>query len=187
MSAFLGVIMALSLSGCASSVAVRYGFNLQRPEGIASYQNLGFVCGERFRLRLMPEQTCYVYVLHQGSNGEWSMLFPLAEEQRGENFVRKDSWVQIPAKGWYRMDDQPGVERLYVLACRKAIGEIEQLRNTETLNPAQVDQVFSAVDTVYNVHMKKESRQVKLDHVRHRVKGHDEFPVLQFSIDMLHQ
>ena len=179
--------MAIVLSGCARAVGVRYGVNLERPGAAIDYATLGFQSGDRFRLLLQPEQDCYVYLLHQGSNGEWSMLFPLAEVQRGENFLREDCWVEIPSEGWYRLDAQPGMERMYVLACRKAIGEAEQMRNLTTLSNEDVAALFAAVDDIYNLHLLKEVRQIHLTHIRHKVKGLDEFPVLRFGIDMLHE
>lgn len=174
------------VAGCANKVGVRYTFEIQRPDGDIISRNQGFMSGERFRIRLMPEQDCYVYILHQGSDGAYSLLFPITGLESGNNFLREDTTVLIPSAGWYRLDAKPGVEKMFVLACSKNIAEADSLRNRK-LTPDDVKLVLKAVDEVYNLRKVRNSTHGGYAYTLERAKSYSEFPVLKFDIDMTHQ
>lgn len=180
------LLAAVLLGGCARTVGMRVGFDLQRPQAVMQYANLGFNSGERFRLRMMPDQDCYVYVLHEGTDGSYVMLFPMTEIESGKNFCRARTWVEIPSTGWYRLDEKAGIERLIVLACSKHIGEIEALRN-RPLAPNEVKAVLMAVEDTHNTRVSQRLEEKRLDCLYYLVASRDEFPVLHFKVDLVHQ
>jgi hypothetical protein len=179
--------VTLFLGGCARTVAVDYSFELERPAAVVDYQNPAFKSGERFRVNLMAEQDCYLYLLNEGTDGAFTFLFPLHGVQGGENFVRAHEWVEIPSTGWYRLDEKAGIERLIVVASLKAVGSLESLRNRTDLDPNEMRALLKSIDDVYNVKMHDQTREPLVDRVRQSVSSRDEFPVLDFRIDMVHE
>ena len=185
---FAAAALAMALlAGCRTrQVGLGVGIDLQRPQAVMQAPYVGFRSGENFRLRVTPSQDCYVYVLHEGTDGSWAMLFPRTEVESGKNFCRIGLPVQIPSVGWFQFDDQPGIERLIILACRKHIGEIEAFRN-RPLAAQEAKALLMQVEETYNTRVVKRAEVRRVDHVYHIVATRDEFPVLNFNLDLVHQ
>src|ERR1700677_4261269 len=56
-----------------------------------------FRSGDRIRLSVDTNTSGYLYVVAQGSSGNWRLLFPSAEAQGGSNRIEKGGSQQIPA------------------------------------------------------------------------------------------
>ncbi len=81
-----------------------------------------FYSGDSIRLRVEVNDSGYLYIIHRGPDGIWQPLFPSADASKRSNAVQKNEIYEIPAAGdKYRwvFDDQPGLERLFIVFSRQ--------------------------------------------------------------------
>ncbi len=88
-----------------------------------------FRSGDRIRLHVDTNTTGYLYVVMQGSSGNWRLLFPAADVEGGSNRIAKGSSQQIPAgdTGQFVFDDQSGTEKLFLVLSRKPEADLDKL------------------------------------------------------------
>ncbi len=86
-----------------------------------------FHSGDRIRLSIESNDTAYLYIVHQGSSGQWKVLFPAAEIGGGNNRVEPGYGYSIPPRHWFAFDEQVGEERLFVLLSRQPEQDLESL------------------------------------------------------------
>ena len=80
-----------------------------------------FRSGDRIRFSFEPNVDGFLYVVQRGSSGQWSVLLPHPQINNGQNAVTKFEDVTIPPEGWFRMDDNPGTEQVFVYLSREPI------------------------------------------------------------------
>lgn len=92
-------------------------------------QDSTFRSGDRIRLTVDTNTTGYLYVVMQGSSGNWRLLFPSAEVENGNNRIEKGSSQQIPPgdKGQFVFDDQSGTEKLFLVLSRRPEADLDKL------------------------------------------------------------
>jgi hypothetical protein len=88
-----------------------------------------FRSGDRIRLSVDTNTSGYLYVVAQGSSGNWRLLFPSAEAQGGSNRIEKGGSQQIPAgnRGQFVFDDQAGTEKLFLVLTRQPEPDLDKL------------------------------------------------------------
>lgn len=88
-----------------------------------------FRSGDRIRLNVDTNTAGYLYVVIQGSSGNWRLLFPSADAEGGSNRIVKGSSQQIPAgdRGQFVFDDQSGTEKLFLVLSRKPEADLDKL------------------------------------------------------------
>jgi hypothetical protein len=87
-----------------------------------------FHSGDRIRLSIQANDNGYLYIVVRGSSGKWSLLFPSKEIQGGNNTVEKGGRYEIPLAGvWFRFDEHPGEEKLFIVLSRQAEPDLERL------------------------------------------------------------
>jgi hypothetical protein len=88
-----------------------------------------FRSGDRIRLNVDSNASGYLYVVAQGSSGTWTLLFPSAEVQDGNNRIEKGASQQIPAgnKGQFVFNDQTGTEKLFLVLTRRPEPDLDKL------------------------------------------------------------
>jgi Domain of unknown function (DUF4384) len=88
-----------------------------------------FRSGDRIRLSVDSNTSGYLYVVAQGSSGNWQLLFPSSEIQGGNNRIEKGSSQQIPAsnKGQFVFNDQSGTEKLFLVLTRQPEPDLDKL------------------------------------------------------------
>lgn len=76
-----------------------------------------FRAGDRIKVKITPNTSGYLYIVHQGSSGNWDVLFPSARTRQGNNAVGRMETVMIPDGDEYdfAFDNKPGSERLFVV------------------------------------------------------------------------
>jgi hypothetical protein len=74
-----------------------------------------FRTGERFRVRLYSQREGCFYVVLRGSSGEVKILYPSAGTPLELNSVGYYESRTVPDDAWFRFDDAPGMEDLYVV------------------------------------------------------------------------
>ena len=104
--------------GGAPSAGLRYRILRRDPAGqpVPVDVNTLFRSGDRIRLAFEPSIDGYLYVIQQGSSGSWSTLLPHPQIAGGRNVVVRFGETQVPpaSAGWFRLDDTPGTERIFV-------------------------------------------------------------------------
>ena len=87
--------------------------------------------GDQFQVRLEPASDCYVYLLLYGSDGQAARLFPNKSPQfdiRMSNLCHGGISYVVPDGGrWFSLDDNPGTERLYVVASYEPLPDVDGL------------------------------------------------------------
>jgi len=92
-------------------------------------QDATFHSGDRIRLTVDTNTAGYLYVVMQGSSGNWRLLFPSADVDGGNNRIGKGMSQQIPPgdTGQFVFDDQSGTEKLFLVLSRRPEADLDKL------------------------------------------------------------
>ena len=94
----------------------------------------GFESGDRFTLRVRPTHDAYLYLFVSDPDGRFTLVAPELEEDGSlPRAAEGDEDARLPAGESLRLDDEPGVERLYLLASTEPLDEVEALILDERL------------------------------------------------------
>ena len=83
-----------------------------------------FHSGDRIRFAFEPNVDGFLYVIQRGSTGRWSVLLPHPSINEGRNAVTRFGEVTIPPEGWFRFDDNPGAEQVFVYLSREPMDRL---------------------------------------------------------------
>jgi hypothetical protein len=88
-----------------------------------------FRSGDRIRIQVDANTSGYLYVVTQGSSGNWTLLFPSKEVAGGSNHVQKGESRQIPPgdRGQFVFDEQSGAEKLFIVLSRQPEPDLDKL------------------------------------------------------------
>ena len=113
-----------------SYIGLRYKILLQGPQGEVREvpETFPFRSGMRFRLQFQPNITGYMYIFHKGSNSKGTRLFPEPRINGGQNFVQGYQEIMVPYTGWFRFDQTPGMEELYIFVTPQKLDTFNNLQ-----------------------------------------------------------
>ncbi len=79
-----------------------------------------FHSGDRIRLSVMSNQSGYLYIIEQGTSGDWKPLFPSSGAPDDSNRVEPGRLYQFPTRTdlSFQFDQRPGTEHLFLLLTR---------------------------------------------------------------------
>ena len=102
--------------GQAVNAGIRYRVVRRSSDGgaVEVAPDTTFQSGDRIRFVFEPNVDGFLYVVQRGSTGRWSMLLPHPLINDGQNSVTRFAEVAIPPEGWFRFDDNPGTEQVFV-------------------------------------------------------------------------
>lgn len=84
---------------------------------------LVFQAGDRLRFRFRANFGGYLYVMNQGTSGNYELLFP-REETGKDNRIEQGAEYQIPAnEAWFRVDGPEGHDVVYWLVTPLRLAE----------------------------------------------------------------
>ncbi len=110
-----------------AKLALSYSLLLEEPGGAVATNFLReFHNRDGLRLRLRPGQDCHVYLVVAQGDGRFRILFP-ASPTPGANLLRRRQELVWPQQGWLRLDEHPGVDRIYLIASGAPVAELEEL------------------------------------------------------------
>jgi hypothetical protein len=89
--------------------------------------NTTFRSGDGIRVSIESNDDAYLYIVNKGSSGTWSLLFPSADINGGNNRVQAHQRIEIPGQGQFTFVDEPGEERLFVVLSRPPAPDLEEL------------------------------------------------------------
>ncbi len=104
-----------------------------------------FEGGWRFRLRVRPAQSGFLYLINEGpgdtGKSRYWVLFPAGASAPALEANRETT------TGWYAFDSNPGVEKLWIVWSEHALAPVEETLRGGTLgevkDPAQADRIQS--------------------------------------------
>jgi hypothetical protein len=119
-----------------------------------------FHSGDRIRLEAQANSTGYLYVVAQGSSGNWQVLFPSREVSNGSNQVHRGETRLVPGgnQGQFVFDEQAGTEKLFFVLSRQPEQSLDKLiysmggqtapADPTVVKPAEPNRVLMAQATV---------------------------------------
>ena len=114
--------------GGAGSPNVGFNYRILRRgssgEAVEVDPDTVFRTGDRIRFAFEPNIDGFLYVVQQGSSGRWSVLSPHPQSNGGRNDVARFRRVTVPPAGWFRFDDTPGTERVFVYLSREQVSTL---------------------------------------------------------------
>jgi hypothetical protein len=117
--------------------SITFALQLQQPDGsvhAASPEEV-FRAGDKFRLRVQPGQSGFLYLINQGPGSEGKERYWILHPR---------SWPAQPADqtvetGWYQFDENAGSERLWLVWAEQRVAPLEEALRTgasgEVQNP----------------------------------------------------
>ncbi|HKE26707.1 MAG TPA: DUF4384 domain-containing protein [Bryobacteraceae bacterium] len=86
-----------------------------------------FHAGDRVQFSVQPNGPGFLYILMQGSSGNWKPVFPSPEVGDASN--RVDGWriYTMPPKSALRFDSQTGTEKIFIVLSRVEVADLERL------------------------------------------------------------
>ena len=94
---------------------------VRETSGRATFQD-----GQRFRLNVQSGAGGYLYILCRTSTDEARLLYPYGNMDQDENILDPGQSRMIPARDWYRFDNDPGMERVYILVSNEPIAGLDR-------------------------------------------------------------
>jgi serine/threonine protein kinase len=83
-----------------------------------------FQSGDRIRFAFEPNIDGFLYVIQRGSTGRWSVLLPHPLIDGGRNTVTRFGEVAVPPEGWFRFDENPGSEQVFVYLSKEPLSTL---------------------------------------------------------------
>ena len=107
----------------ASSAApgLRFRMILEGPDGKPTDVDPArdFHTGERIKFAFESNVDGYLYVAHQGTSGNWTVLFPHPDINGGLNEVKRFDEHEVPNDAYFRLEGNPGQEQIFVFLSRE--------------------------------------------------------------------
>ena len=113
-------------AAAAANAGIKYRILLRAPDGAAREVDAEtmFQSGDRIRFAFEPNVDGFLYVIQRGSSGRWSVLLPHPMINGGRNRVAPYGEVTIPPEGWFRFDENPGSEQVFVYLSREPLATL---------------------------------------------------------------
>lgn len=126
-----------------------------------------FMSGEKFRLQIESNIDGCLYVLHRGSTGDQTILFPHPEVNAGRIQISRGIQYTVPATDWFIFDEQPGEERVTLVASRTPLEGFPQQVTPEGSHPP-VDRLMAGLNgdlLARDIRIFKETSPLKVSQV----------------------
>jgi Domain of unknown function (DUF4384) len=86
--------------------------------------------GDQLKMFVELRKPCFVYVIHHGARGEIQRLFPYDMQQFTTDYQTSKIYEIPPDKGWFRINEQAGLETFYLVASAQRVTDLEKLLAT---------------------------------------------------------
>jgi hypothetical protein len=132
----------------AAQVPLGLRYAVLKRDASGKYQDIDpdtpFRAGDRIRLQIDSNTTGYLYVVMQGSSGNWQLLFPSPEVAGGSNQLRKGQSLQIPPgdRGQFVFDETAGTEKIFLVLTRQPEQDLDKLIYSMRGQPGKDDGRF---------------------------------------------
>lgn len=125
-----GQTHVIATSATSGPLGLRYAVLKRDASGV--YREVDpdttFRTGDSIRLEVESNINGYLYVVTQGTSGQWQLLFPRPEVAGGSNRVQPHVKVNVPGdKGAWKFDEHAGTEKLFVVLARQPEPDLDKL------------------------------------------------------------
>ena len=111
--------------GASAGTGLRYRLIQQTTAGEQDVEwSTAFHSGDKVRFAFESNVDGYLYVVQQGSSGQWSVLFPNPAINGGRNSIRRGEQYHVPSDDWFEFDNNPGVEQIFVFLSRDPMAQL---------------------------------------------------------------
>ena len=86
--------------------------------------------GDLLKMYVELRKPGFVYVIHHGASGEIQRLFPYDMQQFTTDYQTSKTYEIPPNDGWFRINEQAGLETFYLVASAQRLADLEQLLAT---------------------------------------------------------
>jgi len=86
--------------------------------------------GDQLKMFVELRKPCFVYVIYHGARGEIQRLFPYDMPQFTADYQTAKIYEIPPNDGWFRINEQAGLETFYLVASAQRLTDLEQLLAT---------------------------------------------------------
>jgi hypothetical protein len=102
--------------------------------------------GDHLKMFVELRTPCFVYVIHHGAQGEIQRLFPYDVQQFTTDYEMAKIYEIPPHNGWFRINEQAGLETFYLVASAQRLTDLEKLLATyAAAQPAEQPQVATDI------------------------------------------
>jgi hypothetical protein len=81
--------------------------------------------GDEIKMMVKLTKECFVYVVHQGSKGEVSLLFPYDVQQFQKDYVTEKNYYIPKGRDWMKLDKNTGKEIFFLVASTERLLDLE--------------------------------------------------------------
>lgn len=131
----------------AESIHLRYAVVLEGSPAARAPENLSFSTGTRFRLLVAPARDLYLYLIHEGTTGDFFLLNPMPGVASSVDRLAAGVTQSVPLGGWYRFDANTGTERIHVVASPHKVERLELLleAGVQAHNSGAIEQALNGL------------------------------------------
>lgn len=83
--------------------------------------------GDQLKMMVRLKRECFVYVLHEGPEGEISLRFPYGLKQFTSDYKVGVNYYIPKGRAWFKLDSTVGRETIYLLASAERLLDLEAL------------------------------------------------------------
>jgi hypothetical protein len=119
--------------GIRTSILLRRDHKDGAPDIREVAERFRFRDGDSFRLRVEANMDGYLYLFLRDSSGQMKLLFPEEAAKPGNRTVAYQARFVPGRRGaWFRFDNEPGIEQVFLFLASEPIAELEQLRKSNS-------------------------------------------------------
>lgn len=85
--------------------------------------------GDKLKVMVELRRKCFVYLIHQNSQGELAMLFPYDLNQLDTDYQVGRRYYAPKGEAWFQLDNRTGRETFYLMASDQRLLDVEYLYN----------------------------------------------------------
>lgn len=128
----LNISTAIADDGKDNNIDFRWAFGaIVGPENdqrlVAITRDTTLKTGDQVKMLVELKKRCFIYVIHQASDKEISLLFPYGFSQF-ETDYRLGYKYYIPSDDlWFELDENVGLESIYLIASSSKLNTLEEL------------------------------------------------------------
>ena len=108
-------------------LGLRYTLLQRDPSGryVEVLPSTAFHSGDHVKLSVMANHSGYLYIIQQGSSGNWSPIFPSQDATKDSNYIDAGQVYEIPNDGAFELNKQSGKERLFIVLSVNPINDLD--------------------------------------------------------------
>jgi len=114
------------------NIGFEWGFGVlsgsaKDPELVSVTRDTTLKSGDQVKMIVKLTKECFVYLIHEESDGEIALRFPYDLEQFSTDYKVGKNYYIPKGRPWFQLDDKVGKESFYLLASTTRLTDLENL------------------------------------------------------------